>query len=310
MASTPGRVTRALAAAVAVLITSACAQNDTSSASPVPAAQDPTPEVSSEAEPVLNEPPPLTLTARGETYTPQYGSWCWQLTCADGGSGAGIHITGADTINVSFPEPGWTFRADFQRADQTCPREQRVELTGDAAQGLALLPAGAAGTYDVRLVGNAPEDSGGSVGTSFRWTTPMDGPLAQPEAWVTAMDIWDGPVNSYGVDLGIANMATTPKVAEASMTVTSAEGRSVTLPLTRDTGVCQTEGSLLFHAPEEDGDRAVATGSPPYTWDVVVVMDGVEHRARAVWPQDDPGDNSGTMLRFEPALPSLDAAAR
>lgn len=50
----------------------------------------------------------------------------------------------------------------------------------------------------------------GDVLARSRWTTPTDGPLATPEAWLAVAVDHDVVVDSYGVELTINNLATSP----------------------------------------------------------------------------------------------------
>jgi hypothetical protein len=66
------------------------------------------------------------------------------------------------------------------------------------------------------------------------------------------------------------------------------------------------EGSLSWDGPDEKGLEAAALGLAPFTYNVLVTLDGVEHRATAGWPDDQlPGNEPSVAVEFTPTLPAL-----
>ena len=258
-------------------------------------------------------PPPVTVRGSGEAV--DLASWtsCWSgLTgggCSDGMPPADPPDVGAaEQVEVSLPEPGWTFTATFRPVGEPCARWQQIDLANgpasSSASGGVIAPAGPAGTYDVDVSGSG---AGGSVTTTFRWTTPVDGPAPVPDATVAVLEERDGQVEGCGVSLTVTDLAVSPRRASARVVVTSSEGASLALDPDPEVGSCSSEGSVWFSGSYEEGERAAALGSAPFTYDVTLVLDGVEHRARALWPDGEVPDPDGAPsvpLRFTPPLPA------
>ncbi|MEJ5946437.1 hypothetical protein WDZ17_14160 [Pseudokineococcus basanitobsidens] len=203
---------------------------------------------------------------------------------------------------MSFPADGWEFEAVFRPAGQPCGRAQTVPVEQTAEQEYRVLPAGAAGTYDVDLLGRGPQ---GDVAVTAQWTTVVDGPLPTPTASLTVLADHDGTVDSYGVELLLDDLAASPEQAEAVVTVTSSQGRSTTLEPTQVDGECQEEGWVLLTAPVEQGQQAAALGTAPFAYDVDLLLDGRRHTATATWPDDAREDDLAVDLVFTPPLPAL-----
>lgn len=97
----------------------------------------------------------------------------------------------------------------------------------------------------------------------------------------------------------------------ANVTVTSSEGRSLTYEPQLSSEECAEEGSLFFNGPAQAGREAVGLGTPPFTYDVDLVLDGVEHTATASWPADELHDQAPPVgLVFSPPLPALGDSLR
>lgn len=263
-----------------------------------------------------SEPPAVTVRGASGPLDLEPWTWCWSGRtgggCADGAPPQDPSDVGAaEQVTVSFPVPGWTFAATFRPVGQECAREQRVDLVtaagdGGSTSGGTLAPAGPAGAYDVDLSGRGP--GGNDVNVTFRWTTPADGPAPAPQTSIAVLDESDGQVRGHGISLGVTDLAAAPREASAHVTVTSSRGASLDLDPGAEIGTCSSEGSVWFTGTYEQAQQAAALGSAPFTYDVVLTLDGVEHRATAVWPRDErPGteESSVTPLRFTPPLPSV-----
>jgi len=249
-------------------------------------------------------PPPVTVAGGGSEIALEPWTYCWRNGCADGVPPQDPPDLGSPArVTVSFPRPGWSLRADLQPAGEPCGRVQTVALAPGEDGGSSLAPAGPAGVYDVVLMGSGP---GGDVATSFRWTTPVDGPMPVPSARLAVLADHDGRVDSYGVELALDGLAATPREASATVTVTPAEGDPVTFEATPGTATCLPEGSLRFDGPDAQGLEAAASGPPPFDYEVQLVLDGVEHRATATWPPDEVPDGGPSVeLDVAPPLPRL-----
>jgi hypothetical protein len=164
-----------------------------------------------------------------------------------------------------------------------------------------LQPAGHADTYDVTLFGRGD----GDLFVTFRWTTPADGPMPVPEARIAVLADHDGRVDSYGIELELSDLAATPREASAEVTVTAADGESLTFSATRAPG-CMAEGTVYWDGPDQAGLRAATLGAAPFTYLVEVVLDGTAHAATATWPDDQiAGYEPAVSLEFDPPLPAL-----
>jgi hypothetical protein len=207
----------------------------------------------------------------------------------------------APWVEVEFPLDGWSFEASFEEVGPACPRRQQVALTQIDDHRYLLEPAGPAATYDVTLFGRG----NGDLFVSFRWTTPRDGPMPVPEARLAVLAGRDGAVDSYGVELDLSGLAATPDSASAEVTVTAANGRSLTFETTRARW-CPGAGVVSWDGPDSAGQEAAGLGPAPFTYEVVVVLDGVTYRATAIWPTDQiEGNEPSVNLEFSPPLPAL-----
>ena len=252
--------------------------------------------------------PPGVVVSNGSTVL-ELAPWtyCIETTCADGFPPDPLPSAGTgDELEVTFPLAGWTFDAAFQRAGEPCSRTQTIALQQTGPTSFRLGPAGPAGSYKVELFGRGE----GDLFVSFGWTTTVDGPMPEPQAHLGVLADNDGRVDSYGVELVLSNLAASPSTATATITVTAANGRALTFdpqPSTPSPEDCATiEGLVTWYGPDQAGHEAARLGPAPFTYDVVVTLDGLAHRAHAVWPDDViPGNEPSVALTFHPALPAL-----
>jgi hypothetical protein len=251
----------------------------------------------------LEGPPNVTIRYDEKSAELKPWTFCYKNGCADGSPPEDpVDVGSPHEVFVGYPLKDWDFRASFSPAGEDCGRTQseRLEETGEG--DFIVRPLGYSGTYDVTLTGRGD----GDLFVTFRWTTPEDGPLPKPRAYVGVLADNDGDVDSYGVELSISNMETTPDEARAAITVTSSEGRSITFDATKRRRPCVPEGSLSWNGPNAKGLEAADLGSPPFQYDVVLRLDGKRYRALATWPDDQiPWLQPYTTLRFRPKLPSL-----
>jgi hypothetical protein len=231
-------------------------------------------------------------------------TYCYGNLCADGSPPAAPADVGSpDEVIVEFPLPDWSFTASFQPAGKPCGRIQEASLEPVGDGRFVLRPVGHADTYDVTLFGRGD----GDLFTTFRWTTPADGPLPTPEARLAVLAGHDGEVDSYGVELELTNLAHTPKQASARITVRAADGAEVTFDATRSSMGCFPEGTVYWDGPDAKGLEAAGLGEGPFTYRVDIVLDGIRHVAEAEWPADEiRGNEPSVGLEFSPGLPSLD----
>jgi hypothetical protein len=253
-------------------------------------------------------PPPVTVHFFDQSVALRAWTYCYGNLCADGSPPAAPADVGSpDEVMVEFPLPDWSFTASFQPAGKRCGRIQEASLEPVSDGRFVLRPVGHADTYDVTLFGRGD----GDLFTTFRWTTPADGPLPTPEARLAVLAGHDGEVDSYGVELELTNLARTPKQASAQITVQAADGTEVTFDATRSSMGCFPEGTVYWDGPDAAGLEAAGLGEGPFTYRVEVVLDGSRHVAEAEWPTDEiRGNEPSVALEFRPALTSLEMADR
>lgn len=263
----------------------------------------PQPSEGSEAKRGKNEPPLVTVSSSTESIELSAWSYCFGNRCASGSPPPNPPDIGSpDEVFVEFPLEGWSFDAYFSPSGQRCGRVQKAAIEEAEDGRFVLRPVGYADTYDVTLFG----DGGGSLSVTFRWTTTTDGPLPEPEARTAILSGNPNDPESYGVELGIDNLAETPKRASARITVEDAEGGAITFKAKRAKALCRPEGTLYWDGPDHMGQRATELGEGPYRYTVEVILDGERYRAEAVWPDDEiKGNEPSVSLDFSPELPRL-----
>jgi hypothetical protein len=259
-----------------------------------PAASAPPPDPPA-ASPPAESPPRMTVQASGRSVDLGFIGGCYRNICADGDIPADLFDVGAtDEIRVTFPWPGWTVIATFQKAGDVCSRQQAVPLRRDADGSMRLRSVGLPGTYEVLLQAWGPPNTRGDAGGgdalfAVRWRTTTRGELPRPEA------VADGSA------LRIANLRRTPDTATAVMTVRAGDGSTRTTALERSRpGSCVQEGSVEWRTPG-DPQGSYAWDSP-VGYEVEVVLDGTRHRGTGnVADRTD----HGVQLTFTPPLPAL-----
>jgi hypothetical protein len=271
--------------------------------SPTAVTGEPTPTPTSpEPGETLEAPPPVTVRAGDRAVVLHAYTFCYVNICVDGVPLTMPDVGEPEAVTVEFPLPGWSFTASFTPSGDRCGRVQSTPLVETDEEGTFLLePVGYAGDYDVQLFGRGD----GDLFVSFRWTTPVDGPLPEPRAYL-ALLANDDPVTSYGVELHLSNLAETPSEAQAFITVRAANGRELTFEATRAGGRCWPDGTVYWDGPDAKGLEAAGLGEPPFAYEVEVILDGVTYTATATWPGDQiPGEEPAVLLEFTPALPAL-----
>jgi hypothetical protein len=255
--------------------------------------------------PDLEGPPPVTVRFGDEAIELAAYSYCFGSVCATGFPPEPLPDIGSPAdILVEFPLPGWSFTATFMTAGDECSRQQRVPLTTNGQGSFLLQPAGRAGAYDVTLFGDIK--NGGSLAVTFRWTTPTNGPLPEPEARLAVLADHDGSVDSYGIELEVSNLARTPHDASATITVRSDTGEAITFEATPSNGRCLPEGTVYWDGPDNKGLAAAALSGEIFTYEVELVIDGARYVGTGTWPTDViTGNEPSVALHFESTLPGL-----
>ena len=184
-------------------------------------------------------------------------------------------------------------------------REQTVPLEPQPEGRWRLVPAGAAGTYDIWLWGRG--DGGDADGYVSRWTSTVDGAYAAPVAYVGIVAHNNGRLESYGVELSITGLARTPDTATATITVTASNGQGLTF----ECHTLRRSSSSRFRALRQNHRAGRGHGTPrPASVHLRGPADigrKPPHCATASWPQDQiPGSEPYVALQFDPKLPNPD----
>ena len=252
----------------------------------------------------LDRPPDMRLHYGDQSVDLRPWTYCYVSACVDGAPPRNPPDVGSpEQVVVEFPLEGWRLRADFEASGERCARTFSSPLEEIEPGRFLLTPAGYAGEYDVTLSGRGP---GSDAFTSFHWTTPSDGPLPTPSAYVGIIADNDGAVTSYGVEMQVDQLATAPKQVDAIITVTSADGDALTFS-PRLTDDCRADGQLYWDGPDAQGEAAANLGPAPFTYDVALTLDGRRYDGTATWPDDViRGLAPYARLDFSPSLPALD----
>jgi len=230
---------------------------------------------------------------------------CFHFGCADGFPSEDPPSIGSpDALVFGFDVPGWTFDSVTFREHGTregCGRSVTVPAETTGERTFRVLPAGPAGDWDVDIFGRGP---GGDAVTTVRWRTTVDGPYPDAATGTAAvLADHDGELDSYGVELSVADLDRRYDDASASIRVTSVAGGSVVLPL-REPDECYEEGSLAFRAPASLGRRATGIGEGPFDYEVRLELGTTTYVGRGTWPDDtDEEITPAVPLAWEPALP-------
>lgn len=116
----------------------------------------------------------------------------------------------------------------------------------------------------------------------------------------------DDQLVSYGVELEVANLARTPKEATANITVTAANGESLTFGAERALERCWPEGTVYWDGPDDRGLEVAQLGPAPLEYIVELTLDGERYVGSATWPRDEiRGNEPSVSLDFDPDLPGL-----
>jgi hypothetical protein len=250
----------------------------------------------------MASPPPFRVRYDDQELVLAPFTFCFESGCADGVPTDVVSVGSPDEVRVFVPVEGWILDATVTTGDSRCGRQQA--LRPERRDGwFTLRPVGLAGDKQVDLFAHG---RGGDMVARFAWRATQDGPLPEPEAVTALIADHDGRPDSYGVELSLSNLATTPESATARVTVTAANGRSLTFAAHRSRQDCLPEGTVFFDGPDSSGRDAADLGDFPFRYDVVVTLDGTTHRATASYPADEiDGNEPSVRLDFDPPLPAL-----
>ena len=173
----------------------------------------------------IEAPPPFRVRADDQEIVLRPYAFCFRNGCADGAPTHVVSVGSPAEVHVFVPVDGWDLEATVTTGDVQCGRRQTVRP--DGADGWYVLrPVGRAGDQRVDLFARG---DGGDMIAAFDWRTTADGALPEPEAVTALIADHDGRPDSYGVELTLSNLASTPESATARVTVTAANGSATDL---------------------------------------------------------------------------------
>lgn len=250
--------------------------------------------------------PPVVLLLDDTQVALEPWSACYATGCFDGFPQPPFEDVGdRSEVPFSFPLKGWTFEASFKpSAGGACGRTITVpvEQTGDHT--FLIPPAGSPGSYDVDVFGRGPE---GDVITTFAWTTRETGFLPEPTGYVGLVSGDNSDYIAYPLEMGLNGLASTPKIATVTVTVTAADGSERTIgPVQAERG-CHGAGGAFFRQSGSGGGEPFDLGPGPFAYRAEVTLDGETYVGTAVWPRDERADEAPYAdLTFDPPLPAFE----
>lgn len=288
----------------------------TEPSAPVPAPGDPSAPPALSAIPVLDQGVASTdlqlfhFLADDDSVV---GRTAWSACLANGCWDGAPHLAGAvpsvgspDELWFAFSYPGWDFEhVSFNPVDQECDgRVIDVAATKVGDRLFRIDPAGLAGEWRVDVFGYGRE--GGDAVASVLWTTPVDGVMPPPRATGSLFYDADGERVAYGgPTLGLVGLATTPRVANGTWTVTDGSGTTVSVPLTVEKHRCSRAGAVSFTGPELTPEQAASLRGRTLTYTVEVRLDRTIHTGTAEWTQRPSRPKEPELeFTFDPPLPA------
>jgi hypothetical protein len=234
-----------------------------------------------------------------EPWTACYGNGCYDGSPPE----TLVDVGRTDAVEFSFAREGWTFDATFREAGARCPRVITVPTTKVSATRFRVEPTGNASQWDVDVFGRGP---GGDVIATFQWGTGRAGTF--PDAatgTVAVLADHDGTLDSYGVELGVSDLARTPESASATVTVVASDGRRAVIdlgPMPHER--CSSAGEIFWTMSESAARAATELPGNVFRYVVRLTLDRVEYTGRATWPADTTDEITPAVpLTWTPALP-------
>lgn len=234
---------------------------------------------------------------------------CLGNSCWDGAPHLAGPVPSAgspEALWFAFSYPGWDFEhVSFHPVGDECGARVIDVAAHEVGDRLFRIdPAGLAGDWRVDVFGRGAD--GGDASASVRWTTSTDGAMPAPRAIGALFFDDDGQRVTYGgPTLAIEGLASTPRTATGTWTVTDASGTSFTVPLTREEQACTRAGAVSLSGPEPSPDRTSRLQGPNLTYTVDVRLERVTYTGTAVWDQRTSGpDEQALELTFDPPLPA------
>jgi hypothetical protein len=249
-------------------------------------------------------PPPFVVQYDERELTLHPFVFCYGNGCVDGHDPHPPDLGSPAELRVFVPDPFTELHAGLQERsapdDEGCEGRvfaAPVEEVGDG--WFVVRPGGPAATYELSLSALG----GGDMSAALVWHTPVEGPGPAPSATLALIADNDGRPDSFGLDLTVDSLASVPTDAAATIEVTAANGRSMTIEATRAKDSCLGRDTLYFDGPDDQALDAAALGDFPLTTTVTLTLDGVRHTATATYPDDEIEDYEPYVpLEFSPPL--------
>ena len=253
-------------------------------------------------------PPPVVLhlddrKERLAPWTSCYLSPEGQASCRDGmPTPPFVDVGSRNSVPFAFPLQEWTFQASFTPlADSRCERSITVDAIKTGRYTFEVPLAGPPGEYQVDLFGRGPE---GDVITTFSWATRERGTIPPPTGYLGVVGGDKEELVFYWPELGLQDIADLSERPSAVVTVTAANGESLTMPRLLADPSCFSEGHVWFRGPESASAGVGDLGPPPYHYTVDLVLDGTRYKGTGLWPRDEQfGNEPYVTLQFSPPLP-------
>ena len=115
----------------------------------------------------------------------------------------------------------------------------------------------------------------------------------------------DGRLDSYGVELGVSDLARTPRSASAMVTVIATDGTRATIELgSPPRERCWSAGRVSWTAADSVAQEATELPGKVFEYVVQLTLDGATYTGRGTWPTDTNEEITPAVpLTWAPALP-------
>ncbi|MBA3780706.1 MAG: hypothetical protein H0X12_02505 [Nocardioides sp.] len=255
----------------------------------------------------IDDPPEFhVVTASGEQLDLRPWTICITNGCADGAPDDDNlpKVGSPDSVTFGFDLAGWTFEDVRFRELGPCPRHITVAAEKVGPRSFRIDPAGPAGRWAVDISGRGPA---GDAVTTIEWRTPTAGQLPEQATGSAAvLADHDGVLDSYGVEVYLADLDRPYSPDAATITVTGSNRDSVELTAARnETGkTCYSAGDLAFVADDAEGRRAIDVGPGPFNYSARVRLGDTTYVGTGTWPEGETEEIAPHVpLTWDPPLP-------
>lgn len=250
----------------------------------------------------MEQPPPFRIRYDDTELHLHPVTYCYIGGCVDGWDENPPSIGSPEVLYVFVPVRRFDELTvnQVEGGDPCTGRQVSAEVKSLGEGWWSVHPRGPAGEYRVSIFAGGDGDMVADV----LWRTPYDRPLPDPSARLAVIADHDGRPDSYGVELAVTDLPATPTEYSATITVTAANGRSITFDANPAPEACRGEGAASFDGPNDKGRQAAALGDFPFTISVQLTIDGTTYVGTATYPDDEiEGYEPYIALSFDPPLP-------